>query len=298
MIDRHRYALAFGSDDHSDSGLELNFDRFGLGLDSPDPYGTPDPLPDHLILEGSNAALPPLIIRADVTGYTVDGERLLANPLRMLQDAADRQRDHPDANALTERRVIVERVQAPEYDGEDRMFLNAELLRLRTRREWKLYQELSHQDNDIRLPPTRWFGDDLGGALDWRQDRALFHELQRRGAFDYPGMRQHYVNGDGTLKPDAVVFHELRDAGACWSLSHHWTVADDGVLWSEINHGFFQPYDSPVEESTLVRDDGFQAVNMLAKAMGTSSFDSLTAFAGTWDSQESSGRGRHDSSRF
>ena len=76
------------------------------------------------------------------------------------------------------------------------------------------------------------------GRLSWLQKYALFRELQRRSAYNYPGMRQFF----GPM-PEILIHWTLRQSGLCWYVDHAWTTADGTVLWGRSGRGTYQASD-------------------------------------------------------
>ena len=81
----------------------------------------------------------------------------------------------------------------------------------------RLYQDLA-RDGAYLLPLRPG-----GVVLDMREDRAMFLELQRRGAFALPGMDAQFreASPENPALTDADIYDLLRNAGADWCLNHH-----------------------------------------------------------------------------
>lgn len=73
-----------------------------------------------------------------------------------------------------------------------------------SRRWWRLYQDLGAEGH---FSP----GAEFVETLTWIHERALFRELQRRGAFNYPDMREAL-----NFQRDIRIYRMLRLEGACW----------------------------------------------------------------------------------
>lgn len=193
----------------------------------------------HLI---DDAALAPLVIRVVDGVYSLDGEPLSMAAVHGFRDLARERAENPQPG---ERQIIFEEAHEDEppspneqFGPDDRLFLVEEVRRMAAHHEYRLYQQL-HAEHVV-LPGPRWTGPLLSGTLDWRQQRELFREIQRRGAFNYPGMRQYYRDGNGNVLRDAVMFQELRDAGTCWQPDGSWILQDSRPLWNEGNDGIHQ----------------------------------------------------------
>ena len=168
------------------------------------------------------------------------GQIIFEAPARALTDSETR---GPEDGASTAENLVErdmdQQPSLPDRSGsEDRIWLVGEIRRVGARREWRLYREL--QAAGVVLPGPRWFGPDLGGTLDWRQDRALFQEIRRRGGFEYSGMRQRYGSDNPLNVADALAYQELRDSGACWGVDETWTLCDGTVVWGLLGDGINQ----------------------------------------------------------
>jgi len=231
-----------------------------------------------------NAALPPLVIGVYDGSFILDGETLSEAVVNGFRDLARERAAHLQPG---ERQIIFEErheQQPPspneEVTPDDRLFLVEEVRRMVAQQEYRLYQRL-HSEHVV-LPGPRWTGPALQGTLDWRQHRELFREIQRRGAFNYPGMRQYYRDSNGEVLRDAVMFHELREAGACWHTDRSWMLQDSTPLWNEGNDGTMQSGYSvrgwDIENSTddpvqpMVRNNDEATFNELARSIDTWEF--------------------------
>lgn len=228
-----------------------------------------------------DAALPPLVIRVQNGVYFLDGEPISMATVRGFRDLARERAANPQSR---ERRIIFETDDAypsspgAEFAPDDRLFLLEEVRTMVAHREYRLYQRL--QAEHVVLPRPRWTGPPLLDTLDWRQHRELFREIQRRGAFRYPGMRQYYSNDHGNVMRDAVMFQELREAGACWHTDNSWSLQDSRSLWNEDNDGMNQSgysirgWDNETRSEDLVQP--------MVRANDEASFNGLARSIDTW----------------
>lgn len=141
-----------------------------------------------------------------------------------------------------------------------RHFIIQENRRKRIPKDVLLYSRLQNEVADL---PPRLHAHGEPKTLDWRQDHALFRELQRRGAFD-----DHRPLHSG--KTQLKFYEELRDQGAQWCLycsswcdveGHILNIKADGSFVASQNryvHGEVFPH-SP--SSNSVSEDDFD-VNM------------------------------------
>lgn len=226
-----------------------------------------------------DADLPPLVIRVVDGAYSLDGEPLSMAAVRGFRDLARERAQNPQDR---ERQIIFavdeEQPQSPseQFGADDRFFLVEEVRRMVSHREYRLYQRL--QREHVVLPGPRWTGPPLLNTLDWQQHRELFREIQRRGGFRYPGMRQYYYD-QGEVLSDAVMFQELREAGACWHPDNSWILQDSSPLWNEDNDGMSQSgysargwdVDSSPEDTVqpMVRTNDEATFNELARSIDT-----------------------------
>ncbi|KAL8831085.1 MAG: hypothetical protein Q9191_001066 [Dirinaria sp. TL-2023a] len=107
-----------------------------------------------------------------------------------------------------------------------RAWLVAEIRRVGAFREARLYADLLA--DRATLPGPRTFGPDLHGLLDWRQDRALCHEIRRLGGFEYDGMG--YDIWASNWQTVEEKYEELRNERLCWNLRHHAWIRHDGTV--------------------------------------------------------------------
>ncbi len=102
----------------------------------------------------------------------------------------------------------------------------------------RLYQALARDGAYLPpLPPG-------GVMLNMREDRAMFLELQRRGAFALPGMDAQFREGspENPALTDADIYNLLRNAGADWCLHHNtWRRGGGYHLRFEAGGGMGRP---------------------------------------------------------
>lgn len=167
--------------------------------------------------------------------------------------------------------------QDVENNEDDHLFLFDEVRRVVDRREAMLYQALV--DEGTTLPSPRSFGAELSGTLDWVQERALFQEIQRRGAFDYPGLRRFY-----NPMRDVQIFRELRDYGCCWNPNGFWGLSNGTILWNLEGNGTKQTSHPPRQHEVAGTDtaDGENSQDRSAGESGVA-FDILARGINTWD---------------
>ncbi len=165
------------------------------------------------------------------------------------------------------------------FNPDDRLFLVEEVLRSITRRETMLYYHLA--THGMTLPEPRMDGAALFGIIDWRQQRALFREIQFRGAFTYPGMRQYYVDDNGQVLRDVLIFQELREVGAVWHWENAWLLPDSTMMWNERNTGRNQSEYAPPSHPRTGRVD--PAEPPIVRANNRASFNALAESISSWE---------------
>ena len=91
----------------------------------------------------------------------------------------------------------------------------------------RLYQELINTDADLPpLPednsPSSDDDDHPTVLLSRQQERALFRELQRRGAFDFPGMDEGFRHEFGEFFADNEKYRVIKEQGCRWDIYRGW----------------------------------------------------------------------------
>ena len=100
------------------------------------------------------------------------------------------------------------------------------LRRTAAARDVKLYQ--CFIDHGANLPPlatptsTQSNKISTDALLTSKQERALFRELQRRGAFQYPGMKDGFRDHNGRPLPDEKKYAIIKDQGCKWNVDKGW----------------------------------------------------------------------------
>ena len=105
--------------------------------------------------------------------------------------------------------------------------LQQKLRRRAVARDVKLYQGLI--DTGADLPPLL---EDISSSTDnddhprfllsRQQERALFREFQRRGAFDYPGMGEGFRRELGGTVSDEEKYRQIKSQGCKWDIYKGW----------------------------------------------------------------------------
>ena len=122
------------------------------------------------------------------------------------------QEEEPESSTLTKEDVVHQQ----------------KLRRREAARDVKLYQGLI--DTGAHLPPlahdtSSWSDDDNDHPtvlLSRQQERGLLRELQRRGAFDYPGMGEGFRAEFGEFISDDEKYRQVKKQGCKWHVHKGW----------------------------------------------------------------------------
>lgn len=152
----------------------------------------------------------------------------------------------------------------------------------------KLYQ--CFIDDGANLPllaksqPAHLNGVDADTLLTKKQERALFRELQRRGAFRYVGMKEGFRDDFGAVLPDEDMYAIIKEGGNRWSSSHGW-ISKDGHLLSFVNPRMNREQESENRDGAVKQWDskGLVSGRKVAPRMARKQF--------TLDSIEEAGEG-------
>ena len=117
---------------------------------------------------------------------------------------------------------------------EEEADIQQKLRRTAAAEDVKLYQRFTEDGAGLpplaKTPVAHSKKIEADALLTKNQEHALFRELQRRGAFQYPGMKEGFRDDFGGTLADDKIYAMIRDQGNRWSQSRGWVSGSGQIL--------------------------------------------------------------------